>query len=128
MEFSQFQNFPMSIDTQMDFGREQRNLVGFDLAINSFSKLSNSSITRTLSKKRKSEFYEEDECKAKKRKGEAGEVKSKMTMKSEKGKSSKGNLEAKKTNYIHVRAHRGQVIDSHGLAERVTSSSCEISY
>lgn len=26
MEFSQFQNFPIKIDTQIDFGREKRNL------------------------------------------------------------------------------------------------------
>lgn len=111
MEFSQFQNFPIKIDTQMDFGREQRNWPDSDFTYNS-------SITRMSSKKRKAEFYEADECKPKKHEGEAGEVKSEIIVKSEKGNNSKENLEVKKTDYIHVRARRGQATDSHSLAER----------
>uniref|UniRef100_M1C273 Transcription factor bHLH63 n=1 Tax=Solanum tuberosum TaxID=4113 RepID=M1C273_SOLTU len=97
MEFSQFQNFPIKIDTQIDFGSEKRNWT---------------------SKKRKSEFNEEDECKVKRHDGEAGEVQTEMIVKSEKGKNSKENLEAKNTDFIHVRARRGQATDSHSLAER----------
>ncbi|KAH0687948.1 hypothetical protein KY284_018501 [Solanum tuberosum] len=97
MEFSQFQNFPIKIDTQIDFGSEKRNWT---------------------SKKRKSEFNEEDECKVKRHDGEAGEVQTEMIVKSEKGKNSKETLEAKNTDFIHVRARRGQATDSHSLAER----------
>ncbi|TMW91693.1 hypothetical protein EJD97_014017 [Solanum chilense] len=97
MEFSQFQNFPFKIDTQIDFGSEKRNWT---------------------SKKRKSEVYEEYECKVKRLDGEAGEAKTEMIVKSEKGKNSKENLEAKNTDFIHVRARRGQATDSHSLAER----------
>lgn len=77
-------------------------------------------------KKRKAEFdaEEEEECKEK-RFEEAGEVQSGVTVKSEKqnsGKNSKENSKAselvQKTDYIHVRARRGQATDNHSLAER----------
>ncbi|MCD9639423.1 hypothetical protein HAX54_023938 [Datura stramonium] len=95
VDVSQFQNFPTKIDPQMDFERQQRNW-------------------GKQSKKRKAELYEDD-CKAKKHEGE---VKLEIKVKSEKGKNSKENLEVKKSEYIHVRARRGQATDSHSLAER----------
>ncbi|XP_016508620.1 uncharacterized protein LOC107826179 isoform X2 [Nicotiana tabacum] len=139
MDCNQVQNFPSKIDPQMDgnspslnmFGSEQKNWAGsnftnnsLELARQSLSTLSNSSITRTSTKKRKTEFYEEDDCKARKLEGEAGKVKSEITVKSEKensGNNSKENSkisEVKKLDYIHVRARRGQATDSHSLAER----------
>lgn len=66
------------------------------------------------------QFNEEDECKVKRHDGEAGEVQTEMIVKSEKGKNSKETLEAKNTDFIHVRARRGQATDSHSLAERVS--------
>lgn len=69
----------------------------------------------------------EEECKDKRIEREAGEVQSGITVKSEKensGKKSKENSKAseavQKTDYIHVRARRGQATDSHSLAERVS--------
>ncbi|XP_071914282.1 uncharacterized protein [Coffea arabica] len=79
------------------------------------------------SKKRKAEFDVEEECKDKRVEGEAGEVQSGITVKSEKensGRNSRENSSSKasevvqKTDYIHVRARRGQATDSHSLAER----------
>lgn len=64
------------------------------------------------------QFYEEDEYKARKIEGEAGEVKSEITVKSAKENSKIS--EVKKLDYIHVRARRGQATDSHSLAERVS--------
>lgn len=79
------------------------------------------------SKKRKAEFGVEEECKDKRVEGEAGEVQSGITVKSEKGNSGRNSREnsnskasevVQKTDYIHVRARRGQATDSHSLAER----------
>nr|XP_016477426.1 PREDICTED: transcription factor BEE 2-like [Nicotiana tabacum] len=131
MDCSQVQNFPIKIDPQLDessrslnmFGSEQKTWAGSDFANNSLelahqslSTLSNSSMTKTSTKKRKAEFYEEDEYKARKIEGEAGEVKSEITVKSAKENSKIS--EVKKPDYIHVRARRGQATDSHSLAER----------
>ncbi|KAL3525375.1 hypothetical protein ACH5RR_013747 [Cinchona calisaya] len=79
-------------------------------------------------KKRKAEFDVEEGCKDKRVEGETGEVQSGITVKSEKensGRSSRENSNSKasegvvqKTDYIHVRARRGQATDSHSLAER----------
>lgn len=78
-------------------------------------------------KKRKAEFDVEEECKDKLVEGEAGEVQSGITVKSEKensGRNSRENSNSKasevvqRTDYIHVRARRGQATDSHSLAER----------
>ncbi|KAK4361504.1 hypothetical protein RND71_020456 [Anisodus tanguticus] len=113
MDLRQFQNFPIKIDSQIEFTNNS-----LELARQSFSAVSNSSITRMSSKKRKAEFYEEDDCKAENHEGEAGEVKSEIIVKSEKGNHSKENLEVKKNDYIHVRARRGQATDSHSLSER----------
>ena len=77
------------------------------------------------------QFDVEEECKDKRVEGEAGEVQSGITVKSEKensGRNSRENSSSKasevvqKTDYIHVRARRGQATDSHSLAERVSRS------
>ncbi|GFP99647.1 transcription factor bhlh63 [Phtheirospermum japonicum] len=71
--------------------------------------------------KRKAEFDVEEEDKDK----EAGEDNSEITTKTEIGissntcsKESSKVSEVKKSDYIHVRARRGQATDSHSLAER----------
>lgn len=78
------------------------------------------------------QFDVEEECKYKRVEGEAADVQSGITVKSEKensGKnsrensSSKASEEVQKADYIHVRARRGQATDSHSLAERVSKFS-----
>lgn len=77
-------------------------------------------------KKRKAEMFDaEEESKAKMLEGEAGEAESGIMVKIKKensGKTSKANSKASelasKSEYIHVRARRGQATDSHSLAER----------
>ncbi|KAL3527114.1 hypothetical protein ACH5RR_011770 [Cinchona calisaya] len=74
-------------------------------------------------KKRKSEFdVEEKGKKDEKHERESGEVQSGIAVKSEKensGRNSRASeVVVQKTDYIHVRARRGQATDSHSLAER----------
>ncbi|CAI9110787.1 OLC1v1010871C1 [Oldenlandia corymbosa var. corymbosa] len=82
----------------------------------------------STTKKRKAQFEEEGNFKDKRAEGgEAGEVESGITVKMEKENSGRNNSRenskttsdvVQKTEYIHVRARRGQATDSHSLAER----------
>lgn len=71
------------------------------------------------------QFYEEEDCKTKRPEGKTGEVvQSEISEKSQRGttgndsKENSKTSEVQKTDYIHVRARRGQATDSHSLAER----------
>ncbi|CAN4123568.1 unnamed protein product [Withania somnifera] len=139
---------------EMFGGKEHKVFAGSNFVISnnnqemarpSFSTVSNSSITTmspppekendlstivaprqnvVLTKKRKAEFYEEEDCKTKTPEGKSGEVQSEISQKSQRGTTgndSKENFKAsevQKPDYIHVRARRGQATDSHSLAER----------
>ncbi|PHT54673.1 Transcription factor HBI1 [Capsicum baccatum] len=135
-------------------GREHKGFAGSNFVTNnncqemarpSFSTVSNSSITTVSpppekenypstvvtprenvvsTKKRKAEFYVEEDCKTKRPEGKTGEVHSEITEKSQRGvtgndsKENSKTSEVQKPDYIHVRARRGQATDSHSLAER----------
>ncbi|KAE8707099.1 Transcription factor bHLH63 [Hibiscus syriacus] len=75
-------------------------------------------------RKRKAEAVEDDKCEVKRIKGEMdmeSESKTKCSTDVSRNSSmenSKASEAQKKTDYIHVRARRGQATDSHSLAER----------
>ncbi|CAN4124216.1 unnamed protein product [Withania somnifera] len=116
-----------------------------DMPCPSFSTVSNSSITTASTppekendlstivaprenvvstKKRKAEFYEEEDCKTNRPEGKTGEAQSETSQKNQRGtngndsKENSKTSEVQKPDYVHVRARRGQATDSHSLAER----------
>ncbi|XP_073280502.1 uncharacterized protein [Primulina huaijiensis] len=84
------------------------------------------SVSCSVTKRKAAEFSLEHECKDKGLVAEeAGDEKSEVTAKTEReistntcSKEGSKVSEAPKTDYIHVRARRGQATDSHSLAER----------
>ncbi|KAK4258639.1 hypothetical protein QN277_005069 [Acacia crassicarpa] len=113
--------------TSMAAAEETRN----GDSVSEKEKMSSASGKQSLKKRKfdklhSSKVVAESEKKEKKMKGNGEEGESKITeqniCKETCGATSKGNSkvsEVQKTDYIHVRARRGQATDSHSLAERV---------
>ncbi|KAJ4849614.1 hypothetical protein Tsubulata_048290 [Turnera subulata] len=116
---SRTSSFHMGLDDSANIEKLVENATGEDVTLKGKTQ---TSLKRLSPNKRKQELVAA-ECKDKRIKGDLdleSTVKEKSTKENSAGlsKQNQNTSTAQKTDYIHVRARRGQATDSHSLAER----------